>query len=285
MKAVKATTVRAQRERRDSGTRHLRYKHMALVAAATLSTMSFSGLANAAGRVFYDGFEDGSTSAWTQDSNRNRCAVVTTAADGKGPAAGSRMARCDNNGSAAWDAANRYETLVHAMPSGASELFVRVRMRLDTNHDRVYQGSCAKKLRWFPSPDLFLVGCNWDGFKFESPDYGVYWGDGAGDTSMTSGGWHTIEYYWGGGKFKYWVDKVLRHSASAGSPPASLLYLQSNWEDSHDTVNYTYFDEIEFFTNTGTGATGLMSDGTIAQGGSQTASSPPAPSGLSATAQ
>jgi hypothetical protein len=238
--------------------------------------------ASAAGRVFYDGFESGNTDLWSQDGVRNRCTVVVSAADGiVGPAGGSKMVRCNSDDSVAWDAPAKFETLSKVMPTGGgmNELFIRIRLRLDTNHDRVYAGSIAKKLRFWPSPDLFLGVPDWDGLKFESPDYGVYWGDGSGDTTATSAAWHIIEYYWGGGQFKLWYDDVLRHTASASGTPANTLYLQSNWEDPHDTINYIYYDEIEFFTNIGTGATGSMSAGTITQGGGDT-TAPAAPTGL-----
>ena len=51
------------------------------------------------------------------------------------------------------------------------------------------------------------------------------------------------------------------------------FYITSNWADAHDAANHIYFDEIEIYSDTGTGATGLMSDATISSGsGGQTSS-------------
>src|SRR5262245_4628748 len=47
-----------------------------------LSLLVSANLTHAAGRVFYDGFEDGTTNAWQQDDFRNKCVVVTSALDG-----------------------------------------------------------------------------------------------------------------------------------------------------------------------------------------------------------
>ena len=99
----------------------------------------------------------------------------------------------------------------------------------------------------------------------------------------------TVEYYFNHttGQIKVWHDNVLirSNSVSMGSQKWLPFYLTSNYADSHDATNYVYFDNIEIYSDAGTGATGLMSDGTISNTSSSTSSSgtttlPPAPTNL-----
>ena len=97
---------------------------------ACVATFLLAPSALAAGRVFYDGFESGNTNLWQQDDYRDRCQVTTSAADGKaGPFAGSRMVRCNWNGTVAWNDPAKFQTL-HLTPSYNNEIFYRVRLRV-----------------------------------------------------------------------------------------------------------------------------------------------------------
>ncbi len=80
---------------------------------------------------------------------------------------------------------------------------------------------------------------------------------------------------------KVWHDGVLVRNDVAPFNGAkwSPFWLTSNWEDSHDAVNYVYFDDVEVYSDVGTGATGLMSDATITAFGTSTARLP-APTNL-----
>src|SRR5258706_12799771 len=99
-----------------------------LLALFALGLFSVASTSVAAGRVFYDGFESGNTNLWEQDDFRNRCQVVTTAADGVvGPFAGSRMLRCNDNGVAAWNDPASFETLMISSVNYSQELFIRTR--------------------------------------------------------------------------------------------------------------------------------------------------------------
>ena len=48
------------------------------IALILLSSLALANLSYAAGRLFYDGFENGTTDAWAVESGRNRCIVVTS---------------------------------------------------------------------------------------------------------------------------------------------------------------------------------------------------------------
>jgi hypothetical protein len=112
----------------------------------------------------------------------------------------------------------------------------------------------------------------------------TYWGGASGDNTLDTMSWHTIEYYLNAatGVVKVWHDHVLVRDdkgLAVGNDRWSPFYLTSNWSDAHDAVNHLYFDEIEVFSDTGTGASGLMSDATVSVGGSQS-KTPSAPQNL-----
>lgn len=294
MNAVKATAARVQRECRNPGTLNRRCKRMALVAAATLSAIAFSTLANAAGRVFYDGFEDGTTNKWQQDSYRNKCTVITVAADGGAAKSGSRMLKCNWNGVVAWNDPASFETLVLDNYSYASEILFRFWIRPDANA-KDHPANGAKILRvgresfWALNfRDGLANGSFWSSAAQLG---GTFWGG----SNLSDGKWHKLEFYikqGTNGAFKYWEDGVLKHSATnINTMPAdgkwSPVYISSNWSGAdgccdHDTTNYLYWDEFEIYTDTGSGATGSLADASISAGGSSPppVAAPPAPTGL-----
>lgn len=226
-----------------------------------------------AGRVFHDGFESGNTNLWNQADYRNRCAVVTTAADsGVGPYSGTYMARANWDGTVAWNDPACFESL-NVQPSYTNELFYRCRFRVDNNLTPT-GGSATKILRiWYwngsVQNDLYCVVRSGSGMTNEgvanNTQLDTYYG------SYNAGEWNEVEYYisLSSDVVKVWFNGSLvrNDSVNTGSSPWNDFYITSNWEDSHDATNYIYFDEIEIFSDTGTGGTGSMSDGTITQGG------------------
>ncbi|HVY07561.1 MAG TPA: hypothetical protein VHB46_16415 [Burkholderiales bacterium] len=255
------------------------------LAVTTALALAVGESAYATGRIFYDDFESGNTNLWGQDSPHGRCTVVTSSADGvAGPFAGSRMLRCNDDGASSAG----YESLTIS-PSYIKELFIRTRIRIDTNHDRS-TGSPKKLMRVF----------NWTGdFNtyndiFESTEtsnglvntgtaggtqFSTYWGGAGGDNTARTTAWHKIEYYFNTtGTIRVWHDGVMVQNQS-GLPTNNAkwvpFFITSNWADSHDGTNYVYFDEFEVFSDSVSGnITGTMFDGTIAV---STTTPPPPP--------
>jgi hypothetical protein len=251
--------------------------------------------AQGAGRVFYDGADSGNLSAWNGVSNRGSCSAVTTAADGlTGPLVGNYMIRCNTS------VGDVYEAQSIPPFSMNNEVLYRFHIRLDTNHDRTGgdpRGSPAKKLRMFYwTGNSSTYNDNYDvadgstgGMRNEGlvdgTAWGTYYGDATGDhTQESNSGWHTVELYWNksNGNHKVWHDNVLVLNVTLGSIQGHVgeggeMELQSNWEDTHDATNYTYFDEIEVFTDTGSGlASGTLAGGDAVQGGGGADTTPPA---------
>ena len=252
------------------------------IAFTFLVPLGLSEVSSAASRVFYDGFESGNTNLWGAESGRNRCTVVTSAADGvQGPYAGSRMAQCNWNGSAVWNSAEAFETLVANPPPYASETFYRARIRIDQNTERT-DTSPLKFLRIYSGStgtsdyrDIYENSTSAPGLSNRG-DAGptqltTYWGTASGDNTGSTSSWHKIEYYFNHStnNIKVWHDGVLirNNTVSFNSQKWLPFYLASNWSDAHDSTNHVYFDEIEIFSDNGTGASGSMSDATISSGG------------------
>lgn len=266
---------------------------------ALIATILFVSPAQAATRVFYDGWEAGNTNLWYQDDARPRCTVETASSDGiAGPYAGTYMARCNDPG-AAW------QTLNLPPFSMTDEVLYRYRVRVDQNHDGTI-GSIHKIGRifhwtgdWNTYDDLFsMVG-------YIGPDLGLhndlimngeranndaaYWGDAPGDDTADPATWHTVEYYINEstGVAKVWHDDILVQNwdyPAINGPvgESGEFYLVSNWEAAHDGVNHVYFDNFEVFTDATSGepATGSMADGSIQAGGTPDTTPPSPPSGL-----
>lgn len=248
-----------------------------LVVCGCLSAIE----ATAAGRVFFDDSEAGNTNLWNQDASRPKCTSVTTAADGlQGPFAGSRMIRCNDNGST-----GVWETLAAPSFSMTNEVLYRYRVRPDSNHAST-GGSTHKIGRVFINEaqytDIFsmfaTIGSGngmYNDMILDGNRQGgsLYWGDASGDDTANPANWHTIMYYVNKstGAAKVWHDGILVRNHTAGAISGELgengnFYITSNWEDAHDATNYVYFDEVEIFTDAGTGGVGSMSDGTMTQG-------------------
>ncbi|TXG78444.1 MAG: hypothetical protein E6R14_12670 [Thermomicrobiales bacterium] len=292
MKAVKHSTQSANASLVKRAHQALR---LAIIGAASLSALALSGFTHAAGRVFYDGFESGNTNLWSQDDFRNRCSVVTSAADGKsGPYAGTYMTRCNSNGAVAWNDAAAYETLKLSSLKYTNEVFVRVRMRVDSNHEKT-TGSAKKIFRFYNlgGGNEMYSDLPGDSLKnmliVDGKQFGSYWGGASGDNTGSTSGWHKVEWYFNAstGQVRVWHDGALIRDIvqSFGGQRWDPFYLTSNWADGHDSTNYIYFDEFEVYSDQGSGASGSMSSATASAGSSTTAttSTPPAPGNLSIT--
>lgn len=278
------------RDSSPSLTKTVKYLRQLTTALVVLSPLVLADISYAAGRVFFDDFEDGTTNKWSQDDFHNKCAVVTSAADGiAGPYAGSRMVRCNWDGTVDWNAPAVYESLKIISVSYTNEIFYRVRLRVDKNTDRT-DGSPLKILRiyyWDGNQstyrDIFEVVQSGDSLSNRGDGRIItttYWGGASGDNTSSTSEWHKVEYYFNHatGKIRVWHDGVMIRddTASFGSQRWLPFYLTSNWSDSHDATNYIYFDNIEIYSDTGSGATGLLSDASISSGsGSQPTLSPP----------
>lgn len=255
--------------------------HSRLLALTVLMVMFWSGNhAQAAGRVFYDGFESGSVdAAWRSDGGSPFCSVVSTSLDGvTGAYAGSKMVRCAHG----VEDSSVFDNLVLDTDNYTDELFLRTKVRVDQDMDKT-TGSGKKILRWFvwdgvsTYHDLYEIIRQTNGLNNECHSQfnvteNTYWGDAVGDNTAVTSGWHEVEYYikHSTGQIKVWHDGVLiRNESGLNFVGAqwSPFYLTSNFSDTHDATNHVYFDEFEVYSDAGTGATGTMAAGDIVQGG------------------
>lgn len=248
-------------------------RFLALLLLAFVPSLVF-----AQGRVFYDGFESGNTSLWSVDAERDTCKVVTTSVDGiAGAYAGSNFLSCNENGTLLSSDYDRYQVLELPLTNRTNELFIRTKLRVDTDQDRT-TGSPKKLLRWFQWSgdnadycDYFsvvyvssLINSAW----FAGTFYGTYWGEL--DSAANSASWHEIEMYfnWTTGNVRTWLDGVLVRDNTVNLSVCTMtpLHITSNTGDPTDATNHVYFDEFEVFSDTGSGGVGSMQNGTITQG-------------------
>lgn len=255
--------------------------------ASTSTTGSGVGGSNPGiGRVFFDDFEDGSTDAWNQEGGRDKCSVVEAASDGvAGPYGGARMARCNWNGVVEWNDPASYETMTIAPPY-EKKLLYRARFRIDEN--------LAEEVKTAPDPNagsptrpkilrIFVQEPSYNDL-YSSPydemhnagntasaQLETWWGGGL--ATGTPDGWHQVEYFFDldTGTIRVWFDDTMIRDDSGldfGGAPWSPLFVTSNWSGAdgcctHDETNAIYFDEVEVFSDAGSGALGSIEDGTI----------------------
>jgi hypothetical protein len=236
-------------------------------------------------RVFDDDFESYSvgtlpTTNWNQDGSRNMGQVVTSCADGKtGAHGGSKLLRCNQDGTVLSNDPAAFENAVMKSFPYTDEIFYRVWWRRDDNLE-LTTGSPCKLLRIFnpgapTNTDMYGVmdAAGLDGIRNEGQVGGsgltTYYGDAVGDTSNTNADWHKWEAWFktSTGQIRIWQMgvKIRDETGLTFGRPWVPLYLMSNWSDAHDAVNYTYFDDVEVFSDStsGTPTSGLMSDATI----------------------
>jgi hypothetical protein len=255
----------------------------------------------AAGRVFSDGFESGNTSQWSSDGSRDRCIVVGTAHDGGGPHSGSNMLECNWNGLLDWSNASWYSTLKLSQSAWnySREFLIRfwVRFDADVNHvngDKVFRLYPNDKLdSFFLAAQMEASGgpiyVSWEHINGE--DGPVSWGlktKFGGDQS-----WHKVEIYVkhnasgaSDGVVRVWLDgSIVQESTNIVSAAPGRqwgpMYLMSNWTNNpgwqHGPNNHVYWDDIEIYTDQGSGGTGLMADATMSSGASSGNAALPSP--------
>jgi hypothetical protein len=253
----------------------------------------------AAGRVFFDDFESGNLSKWSADGGHSMCTVVQAALDGGTVHGGTHMMQCNWNGIVAWDDANAYSTVVLPQSSWNynSEFLIRLWVRYDRDVNHTDGG---KLLRLDPNDNLesFYIGARMnlgDGPAFiywelingaPGPEF---WGSGS---ALGDQRWHKIEIYVkastsANGIVRAWIDGSLKQEATnivtvAAGHKWGPLYLMSNWSNNpgweHGASNHVYWDDIEIYTDAGSGASGKMSVATISAGSGGT--QPTAPQNL-----
>lgn len=260
-------------------------------AILLLALLAFGLVAQAAGRVFYDGFEDGTTNAWSPGSSSGyyaKCDVVSTALDaGVGPYAGTKMARCNWDGTAG-TFGHRSQEMIKAGWSKTRESFIRWKIRVDSDVDnkpgsKLFRAPgnisfAAIQFELGSSASLFSTI-----FKSNNQQIGsTNWGCGG---PFRDGAWHEIEIYLNestsgasDGTVRIWVDGSLCWEATSvntddpeGSSYWADFHMMSNWSITepgwdHDANNHVYWDEFEIYSDTGTGGSGSMSAGTMTQG-------------------
>ena len=284
------------------GTRRPKRTSYLAIALILLSPLALMDVAHSAGRVFSDGFEDGTTNKWLQDGYRAKATVTQRAVDGLGPRSGKYFATINFNGVVAWNDPLSYTTLRLNSWSYNKEFFLRMWWRLDNDFGQGMRapGDGAKLMRLnIVAPNgsygVFMLQSNG---SHEQWNYDTtlfindWWGDN-GTLLSQRGVWHKVEVYVyqdnTNGIVKRWQDGVLTYSYTGRTNDSSNnryypLYLPSNWSDNpgweHGANNHFYIDDIEIFSDAGTGATGSMSNATISSGSSGTVALPPAPTNL-----
>ena len=240
----------------------------------------------AAGRVFYDNFESGNANQWSSDGSRSRCVVVGKGVDGGSPHSGSDQLECNWNGAVSWDATNAYSTLMLPQSSWkyGSEYLIRFWLRYDADVDKVNGG---KVFRLYPGNNLdsFYIGAQMNvaggpAFIYWELINGTpgpeFWG---GTTTLGDTKWHKIEIYVKaavGGAVKVWYDGSLVQQGTNLSTNGAWgpMYLMSNWSNNpgweHDANNHVYWDDIEIYSDSGSGASGTLADASISSGSTST---------------
>jgi hypothetical protein len=232
----------------------------------------------AAGRVFTDGFEDGNTNKW-MDDGRGKIPIVTSSVDGiAGPHSGTHMAGANFTGN------NSFPGLVlNTDVLYNNELFLRMWERPDGDIHQGDEGSgCSfKLLRFFfaegttyhdyytvaghPMESFTSAGNAWTNSQFPT-----YWGGAAGDHTNNKSSWHKVEMYvnQSAGIFRVWHDGVMVQNNTGydfHGVKWTPFYIQSNGDNCGIPNNHWYLDDFEVYSDTGSGATGLMSDASIQQ--------------------
>jgi hypothetical protein len=263
----------------------------ALIALALISAVTG---AQAAGRVFFDDFEAGNTNKWSADDFRNKCRVATGAVDGVPARAGSSMAECNWNGLTAWNDPSAYTSLKLGSWDYSNEFLIRLWVRYANDVDRAFG---SKLLRLDPNDfkDSFYLNAQME--QSNGPVFICWeWINGStgpsvyGDGNLGDGSWHELEIYIKlnttgarNGVVRIWQDGRVKHEAVniTSVYPGNRwfpLYLMSNWSNNpgseHDASNHVYWDNVEIYSDRGSGATGSLADASITVGAEP---APPAP--------
>jgi hypothetical protein len=270
-----------------------------ILALAGLFLVTSAQSVSAAGRVFYDGFESGSFGSGWADGYADGPGIIPPAGN-KGhdnlvlPIAGQRQMECR------YGTANTDTWFCKYIPINAlyrDEIFIRLWIRLDQDVQS-NQGSMAHLIRFYSggggATDILtsmigdgagsaqiIADALWNNVRPSgSPKYYSF-SPGLGDRK-----WHKYELYLNNVThvYKMWQDDVLKISLSDATINAHLpaFIPLHNWGSPKPTDNNThvYFDEVEVFSDLGTGGSGSMANGDITQGGSTSTTAPPAPTNL-----
>jgi hypothetical protein len=249
----------------------------------------------AAGRVFFEGFEAGNTASFAADGTRERCVATRSSVDQKPARAGSYMAECNWNGVVAWNDSRAYSSLKLPSWNYSREFLIRgwVRYAADVDHA---MGAKLMRLLSDDGSNSFYLGAQME--RSGGPVF-VYWervngragplsyGEG---TAAGDGAWHKIEVYTkhnapgqSDGVLRMWLDGnvVLEQQGLITSSSEGRwypFYLMSNWSNNpgweHDANNHVYWDDVEIYSDTGTGASGSLANASITVS-SGTAPAPP----------
>jgi hypothetical protein len=241
----------------------------------------------AAGVVFSDGFEDGTTNKWQKDAFRDLCPVVERSVDGVLPHSGRFMLECNWNGLVPWSNSAAFSTVTLSAWPYHSEFLVRLWVRFASD---VTPHAGSKILRLYPNdgkmdelavqPDMGahgLIEFLWILNKKQMPSF---WGNGH---IIGDGKWHRLEIYLkenhlgaSDGVVRVWLDGALLQELAnevtiAPSDHWGSLHVMSNWSNNpgwdHGANNHVNWDDIQIFSDSGTGASGNMGDATVKYAG------------------
>ena len=264
------------------------------LALTFLVPLALAEVSDAAGLVFSDNFEDGTTNKWLQDSPHNKCPVVTAALDnGPGPRSGTKMMRCNWNGGS-------YDGVMLNAWEYTNEFLLRFWYRVDRDVDAKVGSkmlrlafSSQQETYWatqfeqLPNAPMFMY------WKTPSLDE-TYWPGSASAANPAMGDyrWHKFELYMkrdtsgANGIIRVWFDgvnvydrpNILSHVAGSSWGP---LYVMSNWSMNagweHDANNHVYWDDVEIYSDTRSGAVGSMADATMSSSGAGSPTIPNTP--------
>ena len=244
------------------------------LAIILLFLISIAVNSYAASRVFYENFDDGNANEFDTAT----ADVVTTS-----PHSGSYCGRAN------WqtDGDNQSTSnFVKSSWSYTNETFIRFWVKIDPN--------CYESIGTLENAKVMRL--SWDG---ENSDYTMTLQDDTNGTyhdswyvngsfvlncyssgTLSPGTWHKVEIYikhdtdGSDGVIKIWTDDVLNNNSCYpyngdtydGDEYWYPFHFPSNWTrtDGEDPEpNYIYIDDVEIYSDQGTGATGSMADGTI----------------------
>jgi hypothetical protein len=272
------------------------------IALILLSPLVAGNSSYAAGRVFYDGFENGiSLSNWNVVGTYPVATTVRAARDGGTPRSGSWMAETN------WGSSTGpYSSLNKKGWPWTKEMFIRFWFRYDNDVDNGFGSKMFRLGSDYPTASMYLA-C-----QMESPPASpmfYFWETVNGSNGPLSYGnstgcgdrvWHKLEIYikantsgQADGIFRIWKDgAVYQTDTNITTVTAGHFWNEigfvSNWSNfSNDANNHVYWDDFEIYSdsNTGTIATGLMSDATISSNDSGSSTAPNPPSNAQVTPQ
>lgn len=250
-----------------------------VITSIAFSQLALASFSYADSRVFFDDFESGTAKAWDEAT----CSVVQSF-NGSSPHSGRYMLLCNWNGAVPWNNSNNKTYAVLGSWSYNNEFLLRFWFKYDQDVDHK-AGSKLFRLG-FAGPDELIMTCQmernpptlWIGLRGLSS----FWGSPqsvCGDHQ-----WHKVEIYikndtnGTNGTIRAWMDDALvkewantkTHTPGVKRTPFHLI---SNWSTDnhpgweHDANNHVLIDDVEIFSDAGTGASGSMADGTISTSG------------------